>query len=91
MFDQVLAGEIAGPELPFLAPEELASDAKRAQNLEIRKKATFEANPAAGLKMSTTDAFQYVPAAFAAVGAYLNSSRATRHSLAPVILQDYFV
>ena len=56
---QVLAGDITGHILVTLKPEELASDARRQENKEIKEHAMWEAAPAAQ-KQATTDAFKWV-------------------------------
>lgn len=54
---KVVLGEIDPKELLLLAPEELASDAKREENQRIRDKKLFDAAPSQA-KKATTDQFQ---------------------------------
>ncbi|KAL4855393.1 Transcription elongation factor TFIIS [Chlorella vulgaris] len=54
---KVLSGDIAPDVVVVLAPEELASDAKRNENARIREKKLFDSAPAA-MKQATTDQFQ---------------------------------
>ena len=54
---RVMEGIIAPDVLITLAPEELASDAKREENDRIREKKLFDAAPSS-IKQATTDQFQ---------------------------------
>jgi transcription elongation factor S-II len=54
---RVLEGAIMPDVLIALAPEELASDAKREENQKIRERKLFDAAPSAA-KQATTDQFQ---------------------------------
>lgn len=54
---KVIEGVISPDVLIKLPPEELASDAKRAQNQSIREKKLFDSAPSS-VKQATTDAFQ---------------------------------
>lgn len=53
----VLVGDLGAEELISLAPEELASDAKREENDRIRQEKLFHSVPSAAIK-ATTDQFQ---------------------------------
>jgi len=54
---RVLEGGVAAEELIEMAPEELASDAKREDNQRIRERKLFDAAPYSA-KQATTDQFQ---------------------------------
>ncbi|KAK9919113.1 hypothetical protein WJX75_009483 [Coccomyxa subellipsoidea] len=55
---RVLSGEITGDVLVNLSAEELASDARKSENAQIRKTALFEAERGQHMKMATTDQFK---------------------------------
>ncbi|CAL8471299.1 g10841 [Coccomyxa elongata] len=55
---RVLSGEITGDVLVNLSAEEMASDARKSENEQIRKTALFEAERGQHMKKATTDQFQ---------------------------------
>ncbi len=58
---KVLDGTISGACLVEMAPEDMASDARKVENAEIRKKADVEKEPSKNANKASTDAFKYAP------------------------------